>query len=260
MTHHADYYRGHEGDLYVDHHDVVGRDFDENYRITPVYPGEHTTHGGYDHGFTHRVEHDDYHRGPHGDVYVDHQYDVSSDFGRDYQVSPMPAHTVIEPTIYGDEFDAHYDSHFHAPSLHADPHYYSHHGHRRYHDHSDSDHSDHDFSDTDSDASYAEYLHHKHGGHLRHHSYDVSRYHDSDSEELEFPHYHTLKHRYRRHDPRHDAEYDHLAELKLQAKLERRREKQRFKEMKEVAKLHDTFADDWRMSGHTPIMPTQTET
>ena len=32
------------------------------------------------------------------------------------------------------------------------------------------------------------------------------------------------------------------------------------KELREVAKLHDTFSDDWSMSGHGHDLPVQTET
>ena len=193
---------------------IVHDDYDHGY-LDPsyAYSGDKYYLGG--HAVSHREHHDDYHRGPHGDVYVDHHDIVGTDVQRDYQLDPTPARVVIEPTIYGDDFDAHY----HAPSLHEDPEYYGHAArkfYKKYYDHSDSD-SD----SSDSDEDYADYMRHVHAGYRRHHYYDHDRYHsDSDDDYLD---YHQRHHRYRHYDP---VEYEqHLAEkraIKLE-KLERKR-------------------------------------
>jgi hypothetical protein len=44
----------------------------------------------------------------HGDVYVDHHDTKDTDFSKDYRIGPLPPHTVVDPTIFGDDFDAHY--------------------------------------------------------------------------------------------------------------------------------------------------------
>jgi len=60
------------------------------------------------HSDRHLEHHEDYHRGVHGDVYVDHHDTKDTDFSKDYRIGPLPPHTVVDPTIFGDDFDAHY--------------------------------------------------------------------------------------------------------------------------------------------------------
>lgn len=120
-THHDDYYAGPHGDMYIDHHDVVGHDFSADYRIDahghrysihedPIFadakpavkvdahvtiapkpvakavvvdtqPVVHTTE-------VHHVEpvvthHADYYSGP---IDVDHHYSVQTDYSAEYRI------------------------------------------------------------------------------------------------------------------------------------------------------------------------------
>ena len=207
---------------------------------------------------SYREHHDDYHRGLDGDVYVDHHDTVGTDLDKIYRITPPRPHTVIEPTIYGDEFDAHY----YAPHRHEDPGYYGPaphyatavpHKHVTYQDRSDSD-TEH--SSTDSEAEYADYMHRKHGSYAAHHVYDppvatTTTTYETLGEPVQ-RHYHEAQY----YDPEERARRE---QEKRAAKAERKREKEYFKELKEAAKLHETFADEWAMSGHGSSLLAQTE-
>ena len=113
--------------------------------------------------------------------------------------------------------------------------------------------SDTEHSSTDSEAEYADFMHRKHGGYTTRHVYDapVTTY-----ETLGEPvqrHYHE-SHYYV--DPEEKARRE---QEKRAAKAEQKREKQYYKELKEAAKLHETFSDEWAMSGHGAVLPPQTE-
>jgi len=112
VEHHDDYFRGHHGDVYVDHHDVLGEHYAEDIRLGhdshDTYEGDVESHGyeggrlaGHQYGdremldhhaVHHREHHDDYHRGEHGDLYVDHHDVIGTDYSADYRLGHRARH------------------------------------------------------------------------------------------------------------------------------------------------------------------------